>query len=522
MRLVYVLSALVGLSTAAKPSDQHFIHAKQNGVAASTSPARVTRDIMPMDKCLAGIIENRTVASKAIPGAVATTSHEANKLMSRWVSKARSARPECFTDSVDGTSDLMEISALSGIVSTSWQIEFQTAAKVASQTAEEWMKCRFNGARGPRAEADYLRVMFVREPAGRAISGFYQMVSHYTFNFKLPPKIARTCSSAFPPTMTPDEQLNTVVTVSGGGCSVGSAPGSASGASALPKDCSDAWKWSGMPDSLPTSPFASNIAPPGMCTVQGMTLNMTTQTAESSLLAGLWELPARCRLAGNHSLERDGSFNMYSNQSWSDIVAGGVPSWMCADDADCDAPCELSDQELANLFAHALSDQAAAKGIGCDGETYGGEHMWDQMLHLDPAARADVVLRLEELEDDIDRFEKMLQDLRGRQLPEPTEECSIENISINAGEDWTSTVSQVQPTLYDPKRLMAILDRSPDLQRRVCAVYYMDFVCLGYDLLDACTGHPSEWLDDAMDAALSDAPIKKLAPPAKKAQPHHE
>ena len=148
---------------------------------------------------------------------------------------------------------------------------------------------------------------------------------------------------------------------------------------------------------------------------------------------------------------------------------------------------------------------------GCSGEPFSGEHMWSEYTHLAAIGRVDAMLRLEDIEGDVKRFEQVIEKQTGTKLPEPQEGCKIEELAfINNAQDEHSEVVQIP--WHDTDRLKDVLSRSADLQRRVCALYYHDFVCLGYELLEACKAPAEEWLDQALDDLVHNAPIKKLAP----------
>ena len=484
MLRLFLLPALLGLAAAASVHDHRTLLQDEGPAPPSPpsppdyGPANVLLDIYRVDQCFPGLIENATVTSAAIDGAPATTVDAANDLLAPWVRNARAAMPQCYTDTGYPT----DIRVPSSIVSRSWKIAFQTAAKVASQTAEAWMKCRFNGARGGMPEADYTRAMFVRNPSGRAASGFFQVVSHYLLLLKLPPDMLHECESAFPHDATP---LNYVQNANG--CHV-------IGGSSLPSRCREAWAM------IETD---GGSTPPGTCTAEGLTLNMTRNTANSGLLAALWELPPRCRLQGNYTI--------HDNLTWAEITDSElVPSWLCPDGANCDEPCAPSRQQLAGLFAASLSDSAKSRGIGCIDDTFAGEHMWDQCTHLEPVGRADALIRLESLNDDIKQFEELVQTNTGNTLPEAPETCTPEALMTNDSEDADSAVAQTHPNVHDKAGIQHVLEHSPELQRRVCALYWRDFVCLGYELLEACRDPPSEWLNATMQDLVSNAPLAEL------------
>lgn len=501
-------AAAVGVLTtnaAAAPSRETAILATASASSPSPSPppdppappaspptgwAHIFKGDIRMDQCLPGMPANASVVSNIIKGAPAQNNAQAQHLLRKWVHAARHARSECYTN--EGMPPVIREDI--GTISSRYKLNFQTAAKVASQTAEGWMKCRFDAGPGQKAEPDFTRFMFVRNPGGRAISGFYQLVAHLLELIKLPPDLLLSCQAMWAGIKGVDGKepgdllaaTNLAITEVGGECSF---PGSRP----APAACKEAWSF-----MLPAGTEDPKTLPK-ICTAVGMNLNSTVSTANSALLKALWELPARCRLPGN---ETDGSLN----GTYAEIAAEHhLPQWMCTGD-QCDKACKLSDEKLAQLFSHALSDIAKTHSIGCDGQIYAGEHLWSQETHLQGVGRADVVIRLESLEEDVARFEKWLGEKMGHELPPPKEGCTLEELKVNEG-----TNKELPSGMFDPDRLKEIMGRSDDLQKRVCALFYHDFVCAGYELLDACKDAPvSSWLGDAMHAMLTDAPVAPL------------
>ena len=87
-----------------------------------------------------------------------------------------------------------------------------------------------------------------------------------------------------------------------------------------------------------------------------------------------------------------------------------------------------------------------------------------------------------------------------RPLPPAEEGCDIAELHENLG-------TVLEPAVANMTMVKGIFRQSPDLQRRVCAFYWHDFVCTGYELPPACQAPTSEWLDDAMNALLEDRPL---------------
>jgi len=220
-----------------------------------------------------------------------------------------------------------------------------------------------------------------------------------------------------------------------------------------------------------------------------MTHEQLRATAKSSLLEALWkQLPNGCQQLGR-------------------TIHGEGTAWWCdEDDDDCTRECQVSEATMASLLGHALSDAAKQHLLGCESWMSGGERMRPQMIDLHRSGRADAVLRLESLAEDSLRFEKILAEKRGEPLPPASEGCSVAEI-LGDRDPTAEGFALLEPGLANTTMSESVLRRSPDLQRRLCALYYHDFVCGGYELLDACRGHPDQWLDAAVEDLLNDTPV---------------
>jgi len=430
-----------------------------------------------LDQCLAGLPQSIELVSSADETAPAASASEASALLGRWLEAAReqpSAAP-CF----NATGFPLDLSGRFDdtlLVAPEYKLSFQTAAKVASMTAVAWMQCRFGAtsataeAAAPPAYPGYTRLAMVREPASRAISGYMQTASHYLQLLRLPPAGLRSCAAAWPAgleSISLDASLRDA--------STGAPP---NGTSTWPRECHEAWAT----DAFTGAPKGDREP------IIYLTQSELRATAGSSFLQALWELPAACRTISrpNGDLRRQ---------------------WFCeGDECDVSTPCELPDATMVALLAHALSDAARTNMGGCAPMTFGGEHLWPQLLHLAPSGRVDAVFRLESVEADSARFEAHLAEALGvASLPAAQLGCSWEALHTN--DDSTHGLAA---GLDDEARLRALVYRSADLQRRLCALYYHDFVCGGYALLDACQAPAAEWLDAALADLLADAPLAPL------------
>ena len=208
---------------------------------------------------------------------------------------------------------------------------------------------------------EYKRMMFVRDPTHRAVSGFHQMAAHYLLLYRLSPSKAASCLDQWP------EDIDRLQGAIGH----------------LHGDCYNAYMigLDGVKDNQMTI----------------MTRNASIATKDSALLEHLWYLPKGCHF--RHGTNMSKTFTSDTNLVASDPEKYQYADpWVCSGD-DCRSKCEISDQTYAELFSHALSDAAKVSPVGCSVTgLFAGEHMWPQIYHLWSAGRADYTLRLETLE----------------------------------------------------------------------------------------------------------------------------
>ena len=429
-----------------------------------------------LDSCMAGMPDNVNRASIADPGAPAATRVEANGLLSTWTSISRDASPQCF-NSTGYPSDLSGPHYADAIVAPAFKLAFQTVAKVGSMTATKWMQCRFGAEFMKPSYPDYTRLVMLREPMSRTFAGFNQVSSHYLALFRLPPSNISLCADAWP------EGLDDIV----------NDPSIFFENSTWPQICRDAWTLSithGKLDTRVERHHGVDTNVTNMTKIQ-LTKEILLTTKDSSLYNALWELPDGCRQVGRTVF------------STTNPVTGAVEAgttWFCEGD-QCRDECTLTEHQLATLFSKALSDAAKQNQLGCGSPMFGNEHMWPQVLHTHRAGRADAVIRLEHVDEDEPRFEKLLAARLGRALPPVQENCSLSSIHNGASD------TLVEPAISNNTGLASIMSRSPTMQRRVCALYYHDFVCGGYELPPACKEPTELWLADTISDLMNDAPV---------------
>ena len=324
--------------------------------------------------------------------------------------------------------------------------------------------------------------MVLRDPLSRAISAFFEVNMHYLAILRLPPALLRTCARAadyWPMDMdiTDDPQLWEPT-------------------GPYPEICRETWTRNPYTKALSTEGEDGSIATRHAIVIDRQTM---LATAESAQLRALWQLPDGCRQIG-----RELNFGRRLNDPFTNARERNRTSvtWWCDEDA-CYEPCEIPDNTLATIFGHALSDAAKQNMIGCNDQQFGGEHMWPQFMHIARAGRADAVLRLETIEEDSRHFEDYLQHTLGQTLPPARDDCSITSTHVNQG-------TVIEPALSNTTLLNDIVLRSPALQRRICALYYHDFVCGSYELLEACKAPVATWLNQTMHELLNDAPLQDL------------
>lgn len=448
-----------------------------------------------LDQCMPGLPQNVNVTSND-DGAnrAAHNTQEATALLEGWMNYARDRHgTQCYNTTGYHT-DMSLPNTADALVSDRYKIAFETSAKSASMSATAYMQCRFDAAPNRTSYEDYTRMMILRNPTARSISAFFEISMHYLALLRLPPAVLRDCVAGWPnPGMTLMYEQ-----------SLWDPNGT------FPEICRETYtRNSYTHEIVPRNEMFSDGESKarhaaGLSFTNTINIDRQTMaaTSESSLLQALWELPAGCRQLGRTTswIVNDGQQN---NTNGSD-AAHGV-TWWC-NEPECFEPCEITDNQMLNLFGHALADSAKQNMMGCDDQMFGGEHMWPQMVHVSRAGRADAIMRIEQVEEDSQRFEHFLEDHLGVSLPTlpPNSTCSMTSTHTNNG-------TVLEPALGDTSVAASIIERSPDLQRRICALYYHDFVCGGYELLPACKAPPSQWLNQTIDDMLADAPMVQLA-----------
>lgn len=368
------------------------------------------------------------------------------------------------------------------LVSPKYKLAFETSAKSASMSATAYMQCRFDADYNGTAYEDYTRLMIMREPKTRAISSFLEVAMHYIALLRLPPAALNECVDAWP------DDVNNIMDDHNKLWKTADGPEISEGV--WPELCMDAFT---------RNPYTKERIPRTSKATVNLDKATAKATANSALLNALWELPPGCRQLGRMQGFTAG---LTGN--------GGGITWWC-DGPECTEPCDVDDETMYSLFGHALSDAARTQMTGCEDGLFGGEHMWPQFQHYARAGRADVVLRLEQIEDDTTRFEHWLESHLGEALPPLQPNCSITSLKVNKG-------TVLEPALANETVAASLIERSSDLQQRICAMYYHDFTCGGYDLLPACQAPADTWLPQTIRKLLEDAPMEPLT---KAAHGHH-
>lgn len=434
------------------------------GLDSMTNNANYGDGAMPLDQCMTGLPQNLGILSTLPSDALASSSDAAQALLSKWVEYAQANSQQCFNVTAHLPDPEMEIRDGGLLVSERWKFSYKTAAKVASNTARSYFDCRFGiptTQKGVATLPDYLRLMTVREPLGRSVSGFFQIVMHYLTFLRVSPTMLKSCIAAWPENLKFLSDDKDILKENGG---------------KWPHDCWKAWG---------VDPYKGTP----MTRAAVFTKAELQATSESSLLAALWELPDGCR-----HLDKVGPVNTFCD----------------GDNHTCFENCEVDDATMAKLYAHGLSDVAKSKMIGCEDNRFGAEHMWPVMTHIRAAVRADLVMKLETINDDTVSFEEYIQQQPGRpsdpKLRSQDPECNFDALHKNEGPDNHGLDMHLENTA----QLKDVISRSPDLQQRICALYYHDYVCSAYALPEHCKGDPSTWLDKAMKDLLNDEPPAAL------------
>merc|ERR1719454_1403623 len=380
-----------------------------------------------LDICLPGLPHAVNVSSNIDSTAPAQSASVAADLLSEWVQEARSQQPQCF-NTTGYNVDLAQPHTGDALVSDAFKIAFETSAKSASMSATRYLQCRFDAQPNRTASEDYTRLMILRNPTSRAVSAFLEMAMHYIAIVRLPPAALRTCADAWPEGIDSIHDDHSLWTDN----------------NTWPPICVDAFTHNPYTKQNLIEAYGDEA------TARNNMLNINEEnarsTADSALLNALWELPPGCRQLG-----RTLAWGVENNASYS-------VTWWC-DEPECYQPCApLDDDTMAALLAHALSDAARANLIGCGPQLFGGEHMWPQSLHIARAGRADVVLRLEHIEEDNERFDRYLEKQLGRALPPASVNCTLTSVHENNG-------TVLEPALSNATQVLDLIDRHPELQR---------------------------------------------------------
>ena len=449
-----------------------------------------------VDQCVMGMPEAVDTLYSHHPHTHSATS----AALADWLHHARPKSPQCF-NSTGYAPDMTVPFYSDAMVSTEYQIAFETTAKAGSMSATNYMQCRFNAEQnGLRSNLtsepvlipsyqNYTKMTIMRDPLSRAISSVFEVAMHYIAILRLSPANLRACANAM---RTPNMKLELDELM---------APNSY-----FPPICAQTWG---------RAPYDQNHTF-GQFFFDGGFLNKDEllATADSAFMNKIWALPAGCRQVGRGETWGRDKVQVCGGQVGPIPVDEDVPSgpllhgltWWCEEGANCTAPCEVTDEQQADLFNAALSDAAKQNMLGCGQNHFGGEHMWPQFTHMSRAGRIDAVMHFEDMETGTAAFETYVERKLGRSLPPNTNNCSMVGPSGSASNVGTV----IEQSLTNSSGMGLIIQRSTQLQQRICAMYYHDFTCGGYELLPACRAPVSEWLDRAMADLLAHAPVTDL------------
>jgi len=417
----------------------------------------------PLDSCLRGMPENVEVLSSIDAGAAARTGEEAHVLLSYWTELARTYSPDgCINATARNDK---EFASGGGVdVSNKYKFGFREVAKIASNTMNSYLECRFDLPEGEKCDAggcdlpeDYQKVTMWRNPHLRGVSGLFQMTMHYLTFLKLPPNLMQQCLDKWPD----DKQRLSSDTLK-----------------KMPKFCEQAWTtnaFKGIDDPSPkVSPFDKI---------------MIEQTVDSALLKALWELPGGCRTL-SHGVSSEEPQN-----------------WFCgtSDNPSCDpqAACNLDDDGMAAILIAALKDLARTTSTGCQGKTWANEHMSTIFISTGVLRDVDAVMKLENVDEEQIKFEAFIEEKSGKKLPPASENCSFAAIHGNEGVENHG----LNPELENHDLIKEVYTKSADIQQRLCVYYYQDYLCGGYEMLPACKGDPKTWMEGAMDRLVHGVPV---------------
>lgn len=128
-------------------------------------------------------------------------------------------------------------------------------------------------------------------------------------------------------------------------------------------------------------------------------------------------------------------------------------------------------QDLMEAFVHDTE---------CNYYFYAAEHFTTQSAFINQgggcAAEIDNLVRLEELDLGLEEMVEQLKESHGGSW----KNCSMGHDNVAA--DKPSGVPS-------ESEMLEILEKDTDLMRRVCIIYAQDFICLGYEVPDACMGY---------------------------------
>jgi len=288
----------------------------------------------------------------------------------------------------------------------------------------------------------------------------FQLMLHLLAIVRLPPAAVGVCVSAWPAGVQSLAHDTTIWQEN----------------STWPSVCVEAWTLNALSKS-----------PKNKSDMFDMTFQQLHATQNSKLLDLLWKLP-------------DGCLNLHPRSS-EDGTA-----WFCDDDeegdSDCAKSCELSDATMALLIGAALSDAASAFGLNCDSAISGGDLMKPQMMDTYDMGTADLVMKTETLQTDLMHLSQQLEGTPQSHENLPPGKCSAQDF-LGDKKAHEPYLAVLQPGLANMTQAEIVLKENKWLQRWLCAVYYHDFVCGGYELLEGCQDPTMEWLPVAMKEVLS-------------------
>lgn len=99
-----------------------------------------------LDECMSGLPHNTSVVTGQQQGGVLSDGEASDRNLF-WVQTAQELSPECFAFT-GYRSDISTMTSTSMLTSTSYHLNFQTAAKVGSMTLTNFAKCRYNAVYG--------------------------------------------------------------------------------------------------------------------------------------------------------------------------------------------------------------------------------------------------------------------------------------------------------------------------------------------------------------------------------------